>query len=127
MLRGLWKLTWLETKIFLREPLGVIGSIGFPIVLFVLLRRIGRGTQRATMPPLFAGDLPIMAAVLVAVSVDVGMNGRSLLRVPDCLRQCCDELSWRFGTLLSAWTLYALHTTRSTSTLWGDPDSFCNT
>ena len=28
MLRGLWKLTWLEIKIFLREPLGVVGVIG---------------------------------------------------------------------------------------------------
>ena len=27
MLRGLWKLTWLEIKIFLREPLGAFGSI----------------------------------------------------------------------------------------------------
>ena len=27
MLRGLWKLTWLEIKIFLREPLGAIGTI----------------------------------------------------------------------------------------------------
>ena len=75
MLRGLWKLTWLETKIFLREPLGVIGSIGFPILLFVLLRRLGRGTQRATVPPLLAGDLPIMAAVLVAVSAMVSLVG----------------------------------------------------
>ena len=75
MLRGLWKLTWLETKIFLREPLGVIGSIGFPILLFVLLRRLGRGTPRATVPPLLAGDLPIMAAVLVAVSAMVSLVG----------------------------------------------------
>ena len=29
MLRGLWVLTWLETKIFIREPLGVVGTIGF--------------------------------------------------------------------------------------------------
>ena len=27
MLRGLWKLTWLEIKIFLREPLGALGTI----------------------------------------------------------------------------------------------------
>ena len=31
MLRGLWKLTWLEIKIFLREPLGAIGSIVIPV------------------------------------------------------------------------------------------------
>ena len=40
MLRGLWKLTWLEIKIFLREPLGAIGtSRSCPIVLFVVLGR----------------------------------------------------------------------------------------
>ena len=34
MLRGLWKLTWLELKIFLREPLGVAGTIGIPVIVF---------------------------------------------------------------------------------------------
>jgi ABC-2 type transport system permease protein len=33
MLRGLWKLTWLEIKIFLREPLGAFGSILFPVLV----------------------------------------------------------------------------------------------
>ena len=28
MLRGLWKLTWIEIKVFLREPLGAFGTIG---------------------------------------------------------------------------------------------------
>ena len=63
MLRGLFKLTWLETKIFLREPLGVIGTVGFPIVLFLLMRRMGRGAPRNSLPPLLAGDLPVLAAV----------------------------------------------------------------
>jgi ABC-2 type transport system permease protein len=37
MLRGLWKLTWIEIKIFLREPLGAFGTIGFPGSYFPLL------------------------------------------------------------------------------------------
>jgi ABC-2 type transport system permease protein len=73
MLRGLWKLTWLETKIFLREPLGVIGTIGLPILLFLLLRRASRGAPRATLPPLLAADLPILAAVMVSVSAVVSL------------------------------------------------------
>ena len=36
MLRGLWRLTWLEIKIFLREPLGAIGTLVFPVLIFVL-------------------------------------------------------------------------------------------
>jgi ABC-2 type transport system permease protein len=39
MLRGLWKLTWLEIKIFLREPLGAFGSIFFPILVLVVVSR----------------------------------------------------------------------------------------
>lgn len=73
MLRGLWKLTWLETKIFLREPLGVVGTVGFPIVLFLLMRRMGRGAPRNALPPLLAGDLPILAAVMVSLSAVVSL------------------------------------------------------
>ena len=36
MLRGLWKLTWIEIKIFLREPLGAIGTIGIPVLVFLV-------------------------------------------------------------------------------------------
>jgi len=39
MLRGLWKLTWIEIKIFLREPLGAFGTIGFPVLIFIILGR----------------------------------------------------------------------------------------
>ncbi len=35
MLKGLWKLTWIELKIFLREPLGAIGTIVIPVVVFI--------------------------------------------------------------------------------------------
>ncbi len=73
MLRGLWKLTWLETKIFLREPLGVIGTVGFPILLFLLMRRMGRGAPRTALPALLSGDLPILAAVMVALSAVVSL------------------------------------------------------
>ncbi len=73
MLRGLWKLTWLETKIFLREPLGVVGTVGFPIVIFLLLRRMGRGSSRQTLPPLLGADLPILAAVMVALSAVISL------------------------------------------------------
>jgi ABC-2 type transport system permease protein len=73
MLRGLSKLTWLETKIFLREPLGVIGTVGFPILLFLLMRRMGRGARPGAVPPLLGGDLPILAAVMVSLSAVVSL------------------------------------------------------
>jgi ABC-2 type transport system permease protein len=70
MPRGLWRLTWLEIKIFLREPLGVIGGIGIPIVAFVVMSRFG-GTRAAhdpNVPRFFAADLPIFAALLIIAS-----------------------------------------------------------
>ena len=39
MMRGLWKLTWLEIKIFVREPLGVFGTL-LPVAIFVLFGRL---------------------------------------------------------------------------------------
>lgn len=71
MLRGLWRLTWLEIKIFVREPLGVIGSVGVPVVVFLLAGRIV-GPRMQTMPravPSFVTvDLPIFASLLIAAS-----------------------------------------------------------
>ena len=70
MLHGLWKLTWLEIKIFLREPLGAFGSILFPVVIFVAVGRFLGGRQ----PPSFATSgfvrsaLPVFAAVLIPLS-----------------------------------------------------------
>jgi ABC-2 type transport system permease protein len=66
MLRGLWTLTWLETKIFVREPLGVIGTVGFPVLIFLLLGR-AFGRARAA-PAVVSADLPIFVSILVALS-----------------------------------------------------------
>lgn len=71
MLRGLWTLTWLEIKIFLREPLGVIGAVAVPVVIFVLFGRL-LGPQAGKIPPdvprFISTDLPIFASVLIAAS-----------------------------------------------------------
>jgi ABC-2 type transport system permease protein len=71
MLRGLWKLTWLEIKIFLREPLGVIGSVGVPVAIFVLFGRLlGSRVQQATpgVPRAISVDLPILTSILITAS-----------------------------------------------------------
>lgn len=70
MLRGVWRLTWLETKIFVREPLGVFGSIAAPIVLFFALGRMGSGRRgpRPGMPAFMTDDLTIVATTFVALS-----------------------------------------------------------
>jgi ABC-2 type transport system permease protein len=70
MLRGLWKLTWLEIKIFMREPLGAFGTIFFPVLVFVLAGRFVGGRLPPT--PAAAGfigvGLPVFASILIALS-----------------------------------------------------------
>lgn len=71
MLRGLWKLTWLELKIFLREPLGAIGTIVIPVLIFVIVGRLigARLTPAALASNAFVGvGLPVLASILIAIS-----------------------------------------------------------
>jgi ABC-2 type transport system permease protein len=71
MLHGLWKLTWLEIKIFLREPLGAFGSILFPVLVFVV---VGRFVGGRPMPASLSAagflrvGLPVFVSVLIALS-----------------------------------------------------------
>jgi ABC-2 type transport system permease protein len=71
MLRGLWKLTWLEIKIFLREPMGAFGSIILPVLLFVVVGRIlgGRITASSIAAAGFVRTgLPVFASIVIALS-----------------------------------------------------------
>jgi ABC-2 type transport system permease protein len=71
MLRGLWKLTWLEIKIFVREPLGVIGTVGIPVLIFVLFGRMfGSAARRGLqgVPAAVSVDLPILTSILITTS-----------------------------------------------------------
>ena len=71
MLHGLWKLTWLEIKIFLREPLGAFGSILVPVLIFVVVSRFAGArltpTSLSTTEFLRVG-LPVFVSVLIALS-----------------------------------------------------------
>ena len=71
MLRGLLGLTWLEIKIFVREPMGVIGTVGVPVLLFVVLGlMLGPRVHRASsdVPSFVSVDLPIFASLLIAAN-----------------------------------------------------------
>jgi ABC-2 type transport system permease protein len=70
MLRGLWTLTWLELKIFLREPLGAIGTIAMPVIMFLVVGRIvgGGGRAPAAASAFVLVGLPVFASVLIAMS-----------------------------------------------------------
>ena len=76
MLRHLLHLVWLETKIFVREPLGVFGSVAVPVLLFLVVGRIAvgsadaRAVQDAAPGDLafLRTDLPVFVAVMITLS-----------------------------------------------------------
>jgi ABC-2 type transport system permease protein len=77
MMRGLWQLTWLEIKIFLREPLGAIGTLLMPVAIFLV---VGRTMSRGGGVPRTAGDaafllsaLPVLASLFIAISAVVSL------------------------------------------------------
>ena len=77
MLRSLAKLTWLEIKIFAREPLGLVGAIAIPVAVFVFLGRAlgsdkpdaGPGSFVNVEAPVFAAVLILLTAVLSLVTI----------------------------------------------------------
>jgi ABC-2 type transport system permease protein len=71
MFRGLWKLTWLEIKIFMREPLGAFGSIFFPVLVFVVVGRLlggGVTPKSVSVAGFVRVGLPVLAAILISLS-----------------------------------------------------------
>ncbi len=69
MLKGLLKLTWVEIKIFVREPMGVIGTVGIPVVLFLVLgKTLGKKMADSGAPPtVLSSGLAIFASIFIAV------------------------------------------------------------
>ena len=76
MIRTLAKLTWLEIKIFIREPLGLFGTVGIPVLVFVVMTRL-LGTSVTSSPPRpgWPGSsfLPVLTSILIALSAVVSL------------------------------------------------------
>ena len=71
MLRGLWQLTWLEIKIFVREPLGLFGTDpasggGLRRLRPDVRRPCSAGVQR--MATFVCIQLPVLASMLICLS-----------------------------------------------------------
>jgi ABC-2 type transport system permease protein len=111
MLRGLWSLTWLETKIFLREPLGAIGTIVVPVLAFVLLGRATAGTKMPTSAPSSAalsgllrpGGIPTLVSLLIIISAVL-----SLVTIISIYREG-GILKRLRATPLRPWTILTAH------------------
>jgi ABC-2 type transport system permease protein len=70
MLRGLLALTWIEIKIFLREPMGAIGTFAAPLIVFIAARAISGPALAQTLPGVnrfLRVGVPVLAAVLIAM------------------------------------------------------------
>ena len=75
-MKGLWQLTWLEIKIFVREPLGLFGTVGVPVLVFLVAARLMQGA--ASLPTsreaaFLATGLPVLAAILMSISAVVSL------------------------------------------------------
>jgi ABC-2 type transport system permease protein len=68
MLRGLLTLTWLELKIFMREPLGFVGAVAIPVVVFIALGRLAGGGDAARPGTSLTVDAPVFAALLILLT-----------------------------------------------------------
>jgi ABC-2 type transport system permease protein len=76
MIRALAKLTWLEIKIFVREPLGVFGTVGIPVLVFVVMTRIlGPSATSESRQSGWLGSsfLPVLTSILIALSAVVSL------------------------------------------------------
>src|SRR5882672_1797700 len=67
-MRGFWKLTWVETKIFAREPMGFVGTLIMPVVVFIALGRAFGAGKPVAAPDV---DIPFNAAILAAVLIAI--------------------------------------------------------
>ena len=120
VLVGLFKLTWLEIKIFLREPLGAFGTILFPVVVFVVVgRMLGGGLPSGSIAP--AGfvrvGLPVLVSVLIALSAVLSLvTIISIYREGGILRRL-RATPLRPQTILTAHVLVKLALTAATMAL----------
>jgi ABC-2 type transport system permease protein len=121
MMRGLFQLTWLEIKIFLREPLGAIGTLLMPVAVFLLVgRAINRGGGSLRNPAdaeFLQSGLPVMASVFMAISAVISLvTVISIYREGGILKRL-RATPLRPYTILSAHVLVKLLFTAITLTL----------
>lgn len=68
MLHGFWKLSWIEMKVFVREPMGVVGMLLMPVVIYVVMGRfVSLGPEAASAADGGPFNLAILAALIIAI------------------------------------------------------------
>src|SRR5580765_5660244 len=74
-MRGLLKLTWLEIRIFAREPLGLVAAIGVPLAMFLVLGRTVNtsGDRSAATAQFMAQDLPLFVSIFISINAALSL------------------------------------------------------
>jgi ABC-2 type transport system permease protein len=71
-MRSLFKLVWLEIKIFVREPMGVVGTVVVPVLVFVAFGRLFGGRLAAAgsagAASFVSVSFPVFIALLIALN-----------------------------------------------------------
>lgn len=104
MFTALWKLTWLEIKIFLREPMGAFGTIAMPVLIFLALGRLADILSGPSPVGAFLrADLPVLIAVSIALNTVL-----SLVTIISIYREG-GILKRLRATPLRPWTILSAH------------------
>ena len=74
-MRGLMRLTWLEIRIFMREPLGFFAAVGVPLAMFLLLgRSVSPGAAPSAATKQFlAQDLPLFVSIFISINAALSL------------------------------------------------------
>ena len=119
-MRGLFRLTWIEIKVFFREPLGAIGTVVMPVLVFVLFGRIGtklvsKGTFSSSS--MFQVDVPVFAAILIALNAVLSLVAIIAIYREGGILKRLRATPLRSSTILSAHVLVKLILTAATLAL----------
>lgn len=74
-MRGLLKLTWIEIRIFVREPLGFVSAIGVPLLLFLVLgRSTSPGPEHSARAAQFLmQELPLFVSIFISINAALSL------------------------------------------------------
>jgi len=74
-MRGLLKLTWLEIRIFVREPLGLVAAVGIPLAMFLVLgRSVSPGADHSARTTQFlARELLLFVSLFVSINAALSL------------------------------------------------------
>jgi ABC-2 type transport system permease protein len=75
---ALLRLTWLEIKIFIREPMGLFGSVAMPLIAFIGLTQVRGNRLPRRLAVQGAGFfdvafVPVLASMLIVVSTCISL------------------------------------------------------